>query len=98
MTAPKASAKKSAEKARETAQTELTVASFVPAGRESFSLREIAEIWRCSIHHLSRLIDEKEILVPQENIDRAATRSTIRVPRASLVDFIKQRLTTLKKR
>lgn len=69
-----------------------TVTCLVPAERESFALHEVAELWRCSVEHLSRLVDQKEIVVPKENIDRAASRATIRVPRASLVDFIKRRL------
>ena len=93
MTASRTSAKKRAKKESEEAETEpTTVTCLVPAGRESFALREVSELWRCSVHHLSRLVDQKEIVVPQENIDRAVSRATIRVPRASLVDFIKRRL------
>jgi hypothetical protein len=93
MTASKTGSKKLAKKASEEAETEApTVACLVPAGRETFALHEVSELWRCSVNHLSRLVDQKEIVVPQENIDRAVSRPAIRVPRASLVAFIQRRL------
>ena len=65
---------------------------LVPRGRESFSLRELAKLFCCSVQHLWNLIEEKEIDVPQENIDRAKSRSTIQVPRAGVVDFLRPRV------
>jgi hypothetical protein len=65
--------------------------SWVPNDRTNFPVHEIAARLQCSPQHIWNLIAEKEILVPQENIDRAKTRTTVQVPRESLVDFLKQR-------
>ena len=61
------------------------------SGRVNFPAREVAEILMVSAAHISNLIKDREIIVPQENIDRAASRASIMIPRESLVDFLRRR-------
>jgi hypothetical protein len=71
--------------------------NWIPANRKSFPLFEIACDWYVSVEHLWNLIKEKEIAVPQENIERASSRAAIQVPRESWVDFLRRRSRLRKK-
>jgi hypothetical protein len=55
-----------------------TAESWIPSGREIFPLYELAELFCCSVQHLWNLAEERAIIVPQENIDRAKSRSLFR--------------------
>lgn len=64
-----------------------------PSGRVNFPAREVAPILSISVSHIWNLIKDGEIIVPQENIDRAASRASIMIPRESIVDFARRRTT-----
>jgi hypothetical protein len=64
---------------------------WLPPARQSFPLHELAEIFLCSVQHLSNLIEEGELIVPEESIDQTKSRSTIQIPRASVLDFLRRR-------
>lgn len=70
---------------------------MLPAGRENFRLDEVATIFRCSLSHFWNLVEEGELAVPQENIDRAPSKGSILVPRKNLVDFVRRRIGGRKK-
>lgn len=63
---------------------------MIPAGRENFRFDEVARIFRCSLAHFWNLVEEGELVVPQENIDRAPSKGSILIPRKNLVDFIRR--------
>src|SRR5690349_13183772 len=65
--------------------------TWVPKDRLSFPLHELAKSWCCSVQHLWNLVRQRELIVPQENIDRAKTRAAIQVPRQAYVDFLVRR-------
>jgi hypothetical protein len=65
--------------------------SMIPAGRENFRLDEIARRFRCSLAHFWNLVKEGELVVPQENINKAPGKGSILVPRKSVVDFVRRR-------
>jgi hypothetical protein len=67
------------------------VEDLIPRDRTSFSLRELAKAWWCSVQHCFHLVTEGELAVPQEEIDRAKSRSLIRVKRNAVVDFVRRR-------
>jgi hypothetical protein len=61
--------------------------STLPAGRESFSVRELAQIFSLSIAHLNGLIDAGELGV----IDPSAKKSCRRISREQIVEFLQRR-------
>jgi hypothetical protein len=65
--------------------------NFVPRDRTSFALHEVAKLFQCDPKHFYQLVMEGALRVPQQEIDRAKTRSTIRVPRKSIINFIRRR-------
>jgi hypothetical protein len=75
----------------ETTKAALFAEQAFHPGRVNFPAREVAEILRASVSHISNLIKCAEIIVPQENIDRAASRASIIIPRESLIDFLRRR-------
>jgi predicted DNA-binding transcriptional regulator AlpA len=56
-----------------------------PSDRINFPAREVAQILRISAAHVWNLIKANEIIVPQENIQRTPSKTSILIPRASLV-------------
>jgi hypothetical protein len=70
------------------------IESFVGPG-ESFAVHWIAKRWCCSAQHIRNLIEEGAIKVPPEEIARARSKqktwTTVRVPRKSLIDFLRIR-------
>ncbi len=64
---------------------------LIPRTQRSFPLHQLAKIFACSVTHLFNLISEGEIVVPQAEIDRAASRPRILVARESVVDFVRRR-------
>jgi hypothetical protein len=64
---------------------------LIPKDRKSFSLLELAHLLSVSTQHLYNLILEKELHVPQKDIDAALSRARIRVSRENVVDFVRRR-------
>lgn len=64
---------------------------WLPRTQCSFPLHQLAKIFSCSVTHLFNLIHEGEIVVPQEQIDRASSRACIVATRENLVDFVRRR-------
>ena len=56
-----------------------------------FRVHEFGKRMCCSSAHISNLVQEGEIVVPQELQDSAPSRAAMRIPRASLVDFLRRR-------
>lgn len=52
---------------------------------------DFAQQWRCSIHHILNLIKSGDIVVPQALQNSAPSRSAMRIPRASLIAFLRER-------
>jgi hypothetical protein len=69
----------------------VNVDTFLPAGRDSFPVWELAKILSCSDHHIYKLIRAGAIAVPEENVRKAKTHATIVLPRAAVAEFIRVR-------
>lgn len=54
-------------------------------------VKEFAERMCCSTTHILNLIKDGAIVVPQELKDSAPSGPSMRIPRASLVDFLNER-------
>jgi len=66
------------------------VEAFIPK-LPFIRLDQLARHFSVSVEHLYRLVIDGEIEVPQELLDSAPSRPCIRVPRASVVDFVRRR-------
>ncbi len=55
-------------------------------------VKEFGERMCCSTKHILNLIRSGAIVVPQELQDSAPSGASMRIPRASLVDFLNERM------
>ena len=51
----------------------------------------LAKLWRCHRQHIINLIDSGELKVPVDLRGKASSKSMIRIPRASVVEFLNRR-------
>jgi hypothetical protein len=66
--------------------------TLIPQNQSAFRADQVAKIFHVSAQHVFNLIQEGEIVVPQERIESAPSRSSILIPRESLVDFVRRRI------
>ena len=75
-------------------QTAFDIEELVGPG-ESFAVHRIAKNFLCSVQHIRNLTEEGSIHVSTEEIALARsgkkTWTTVRVPRKSLIDFVRLR-------
>jgi hypothetical protein len=63
----------------------------LPANRNFFPVWELAKSWHCSVQHIINLVESGELKVPVDLKGKSATKTMIRVPRASVVEFLNRR-------
>ena len=68
--------------------------NMIPRTQRQFRVDQVAKHFEVSVAHVWNLIKQGEIVVPQERIASAPSRSSILVPRESLVDFVRRRSNT----
>jgi hypothetical protein len=55
-------------------------------------LDQLGRLFRVSVEHLYSFVTSGELVVPKELLESAQSRPCIRVPRASIIDFIRRRI------
>ena len=64
---------------------------ILPAGREFFRLREVAEMWSCHGTHVTRLIECGALAAAVDLRLPGTSKAMVRIPRAALVEFLEKR-------
>jgi hypothetical protein len=59
--------------------------------QDFFPVWQLARIWKAHRQHVINLIESGELKVPVDLRNKASSRSMIRVPRASVVEFLNRR-------
>jgi hypothetical protein len=63
----------------------------LPPKMEFFPVWFLGKLWHCSAQHVINLVDSGELKVPVDLKGKAASKTMIRVPRASVVEFLNRR-------
>ena len=72
-------------------EPEFDFTHYLPAGREFFRIRELADMWRCSEPHIHRLIDNGALQVAVDLRSPGASKAMQRITRTSVVAFLNSR-------
>ncbi len=73
------------------AEFDLDFEAELPPKMDFFPVWFLAKLWHCSAQHVLNLIDTGEMPVPVDLRGKAATKTMIRVPRKSVVEFLNRR-------
>lgn len=63
----------------------------LPPKMDFFPVWFLAKLWHAHRQHIVNLIDSGELKVPVDLRNKASSRAMIRVPRASVVEFLTRR-------
>jgi len=72
-------------------EPEFDFSNYLPAGREFFRIRELADMWRCHETHITRLIESGALVVAVDLRSPGASKAMQRVTRASVAHFLNSR-------
>src|SRR6266446_5915137 len=59
--------------------------------QDFFPVWQLAKIWHCSSEHVTRLVESEELPVGVDLRNKASSKTMIRVPRKSVVEFLNRR-------
>lgn len=59
--------------------------------QEFFPVWQLAKLWKANRQHIINLIESGELKVPVDLRGKAATKTMIRVPRGSVIEFLNRR-------